>query len=471
MTLAIVGTPNGGGPVAASSLTFAHDAGSGDRRWIFVKVGVFSAGEQPTVTGVTYNGAALALVAAALESYAAGANIVREETWAAVTSATGSNNVVVSLSGAADSLTAVAVTFADCGGAGSNTDDINGNISSIAMALTSQASTSLLLGGWRGGAVRGITTGTGVTETAFVDDGSNPPNNKLQWAGVKAASGGADTWAVTLNTATRSAGTLVEVLEDLGDGGGPDYTLALDAGSYTLTGNAANVLASRLLALDAGTYAITGNDAGLLVGRLLALDAGAYAVTGNDVSALVSRLLALDAGSYSLSGHDAGLLVSRLIGFDAGSYALTGLDVGLQYNQLGGPDYTLALDSGSYTLSGGAVGLTVRRKLALDSGSYATAGNNVDLLARRLLAMDAGAYTLSGNDAALVVSRLLELDPGSYTLAGFAVTLDYSGEVLGAIVELSDAATYDVGLSDAAAYAVVVRDGALYVVEIGDELI
>ena len=169
------------------------------------------------------------------------------------------------------------------------------------------------------------------------------------------------------------------------EAGGATYTLALDAGSYTLTGQAATLAASRLLSLDAGSYT----------------------VTGQDVELLASRLLALDSGSYTLTGQDATLT----------------------YNQLGG--YTLELEAGNYTLTGHDATLLVSRVLALDAGAYVVTGNDAELLRTYLLEADAGSYTVTGQDAAMVVSRVLGLDAGSYALTGRDATLTYYGAFTG----------------------------------------
>jgi len=234
--------------------------------------------------------------------------------------------------------------------------------------------------------------------------------------------------------------------------GGPTYTLTGDAGAYTVTGQAASLLAARKLTTDAGSYAVTGRAASLLAGRKLLTDAGAYSVSGQDASLLASRLLATDAGSYAVSGQDPSLLVSRLLSADAGSYAttgqsatllasrllaaeagvytLTGRDATLVYTPLGGATYTLAADAGSYTLSGAAVSLIVSRLLSADAGAYSVSGQDAQLLFGRLLTADAGSYTVTGQAATLLVSRLLATNAGSYTVSGKTVTLVYSGAVV-----------------------------------------
>lgn len=66
------------------------------------------------------------------------------------------------------------------------------------------------------------------------------------------------------------------------------YTLALDCGVYTLTGNAVGLTVQRKLTADAGTYSLTGNDLTLTYAPsgdyTLGLDAGVYTLTGNAVT-------------------------------------------------------------------------------------------------------------------------------------------------------------------------------------------
>ena len=64
--------------------------------------------------------------------------------------------------------------------------------------------------------------------------------------------------------------------------GGPTYTLTADAGTFTLTGIATNLLASRRVSADLGTFALSGIDAGLLASRQIAAATGTFILTGID---------------------------------------------------------------------------------------------------------------------------------------------------------------------------------------------
>lgn len=76
------------------------------------------------------------------------------------------------------------------------------------------------------------------------------------------------------------------------------------------------------LSLDAGSYSTTGQTLILGRGRTTALDAGSYVLSGKDV-ALEKYVLYADAGSYSVSGQ-APRFIHPPLQLDAGSYATTG---------------------------------------------------------------------------------------------------------------------------------------------------
>jgi hypothetical protein len=96
--------------------------------------------------------------------------------------------------------------------------------------------------------------------------------------------------------------------------GGTAYSLTLDAGSYSVTGNDPTLTSARNIALDAGAYNVTGNDVTLVYAAPgafnLALDTGTYNLTGNDVTFSSALSFPLDTGVYTLSGLPVGLVWS-----------------------------------------------------------------------------------------------------------------------------------------------------------------
>jgi hypothetical protein len=111
------------------------------------------------------------------------------------------------------------------------------------------------------------------------------------------------------------------------------YTLTADGGTYTYSGNNANLLYSRILSADGGTYTYNGNDANLVY-----TPAGAFT-------------LAADGATYTYSGNNANLLYNRLLAADGGTYSYSGNNANLTYVPFAGA-YTIIAEGGVYTYSG-----------------------------------------------------------------------------------------------------------------------
>jgi hypothetical protein len=238
---------------------------------------------------------------------------------------------------------------------------------------------------------------------------------------------------------------------------GGSYTLTAGSGSYTLTGQAAGLLAGRTLAAAQGSYALTGQDAALLKGNTLAAAQGSYTLTGQDVALLRGLLLSAAQGSYALTGQDATLTYTPLGAFsltaDQGSYALTGQSASLLWGPvlaagqgsytLNGQDatltytpvgaYILTAGQGSYALTGQDVLLQWGHVLAAAQGSYTLTGQAATLSRGIVLAAAQGSYTLTGQAAVFARTYVMSAGYGSYALTGQIVSLTYSGAALEAL--------------------------------------
>jgi hypothetical protein len=249
-------------------------------------------------------------------------------------------------------------------------------------------------------------SGTGqITEATAISGASAGTQYTIAWT----------IWDdVADNYATPAVGTIRTV-----------YLLSCDAVSYSLSGQAADLAATRAVVADAGSYALSGNAADITFARAIPLDAGSYAVTGRDATFVAGKAITLDAGSYVVTVRDATFAVSRAVSLDAGSYSVTGRDATLSYTPLG--QFTLSCDAGSYALTGFDATLILSRAVALDAGSYAVTGNDATITKGITIALDAGSYTLTGGDIATSRGYAIGLDAGSYTLDGREADLSYSG--------------------------------------------
>lgn len=126
----------------------------------------------------------------------------------------------------------------------------------------------------------------------------------------------------------------------------PGITLSANAGSYTVTGSAADFEVG--MEADAGSYSVTGSAANFTLGKTLGVESGSYALTGEDVTFLNAEVLSAESGSYAITGEDADFLKGEVLSAEAGSYSYTGADATLTQSIAA----TLDAESGSYTVTG-----------------------------------------------------------------------------------------------------------------------
>ena len=191
-------------------------------------------------------------------------------------------------------------------------------------------------------------------------------------------------------------------------------SLTAEAGSFTLTGQAAGLRADRLLSAEAGSFTLSGQAAGLQAQRRMAAGTGAFDLTGQDAGLRVTRRMTAEAGSFTLSGQSATLVRALRLTAGTGAFSLIGQDAAL--NVAGSS--TLAAETGVFALGGQAAGLRAARRLAAEPGSFSLAGQAAGMRVARLLTADAGVFTLAGQPAGLRVARRLGADAGSFVLTG-----------------------------------------------------
>jgi hypothetical protein len=140
--------------------------------------------------------------------------------------------------------------------------------------------------------------------------------------------------ALQSSTAVASAAASIAIK---GSAGGGNVTLTADVGTFTLAGQDANLLASRVLPADAGAFVLAGQDASLLRSLVLTADAGTFTLAGQNAALTYSGTsgpftLTAESGAFTLAGQSADLLMSRVLTAEAGSFALAGQAAGLTYS-------------------------------------------------------------------------------------------------------------------------------------------
>lgn len=175
-------------------------------------------------------------------------------------------------------------------------------------------------------------------------------------------------------------------------------SITIEAGSFSVIGQAATLSNARTIAAAAGTFTLTGKDAALPI-RMPA-DVGAFTFTGNAAGVVTVRRLtaspypirnrqmfgfaalgevALGQGSevdgvtFQISGKDTGFSINMPA--EVGTFTLTGQDARIVKG--------LVMEAlhGTYAVSGQSV--TLRLNMPADVGTFTTGGNVIEFIRRR----------------------------------------------------------------------------------------
>jgi hypothetical protein len=201
--------------------------------------------------------------------------------------------------------------------------------------------------------------------------------------------------------------------------GGEEYSLVVDAGSYSVAGADASLPVGRVIGAGVGDYALTGAAVGLNRGLLMGAGVGNYALLGTAVDLPVDRVIGAGSGSYSLTGADIALLKDVLISAGAGSYAISGTAVSLLLGRI------LSAGPGSYAITGADVALLRALIMAATGGAYILTGADIAFLYGKIMVAAGGFYIIDAQPVGLTRAIRMTAEAGSYLLSG---TIIYIGE-------------------------------------------
>ena len=105
---------------------------------------------------------------------------------------------------------------------------------------------------------------------------------------------------------------------------GAPISFIVDAGVYTVTGQAVSLRKSWILTCDTGSYSITGQATGLRKSWVLACNTGTCNVTGQAASLKKQYVISCSSGSYNVTGQNTSLSKSWRIICNTGTYNVTG---------------------------------------------------------------------------------------------------------------------------------------------------
>ena len=165
-------------------------------------------------------------------------------------------------------------------------------------------------------------------------------------------------------------------------------------GSGPLTGAplASSFAQITVASLNHGSFTLTGQSADLNKFLKVGLDHGSFTLTGQTVTLVVEDAEVIGTLLFNLTGQDAALAKALKLSADAGSFTLTGIDNVFNITVPFGAH-------GTFTLTGQDV--TFATKTSLDHGSFTLTGQDINV--SQSAALDHGSFTLTGQDVSLVI--------------------------------------------------------------------
>jgi len=193
------------------------------------------------------------------------------------------------------------------------------------------------------------------------------------------------------------------------------YTLTADQGSFSYTGQTANLLVGTVLAASTGTFSYTGQAANLQRGYIMAAAQATFSYTGQAAGLLRGYNLAAAFGSFSYNGQTANLKAAYLLPAAVGVFTYTGQDALLERG------YIMPASAGSYVYNGQAAAFHLGGTLFADAGAFTYNGQAVVLRVSVRITADPGLFTYTGQPARATISV------GSFTFSGGSVGARVSG--------------------------------------------
>ena len=202
---------------------------------------------------------------------------------------------------------------------------------------------------------------------------------------------------------------------------GPHTLMATPGGVYAVTGQSLTFKANRNISIAKGSYSLTGPVMTLPKGHTAPLSVGFYSSQGYPIGAKWAHTNPVTTGSYVLTGATMSFSKTgaKSIGLANIPYSLTGSAITFS------AAHHLSLNSGAYTLTGYTI--TVKRGLvdAVATGTYGVFGSLLSVARHASAILAGGSYALTGRPITLTKGALI-LGSGSYTVTGTVTHLNRS---------------------------------------------
>lgn len=298
-----------------------------------------------------------------------------------------------------------------------------------------------------------LTAATGNTAfEAEVSDGALNALGTYIEAGTTITAG-----AVGNNYGVQACVTVTEVASDA--------TLEAEAGSFGITGVAADLEYGREVGAEGATFTVTGPEAALEQDRTVDAEAAAFAVGGVAADLERDALVSAEAAAFDVTGQAAALEQGRRLSAEAAAFVFTGIDAVLTalsaatldaeggvFVITGGETRfgrSVVGDAGAFVITGGDAALERGLLITAEGTSFAFTGAAANLLVGKRLDAEADAFDVTGIDAVLSTEPTISAEAGLFVFTGFDAELLQPSN----LSMVADAATFAVTGADAALLA------------------
>lgn len=199
------------------------------------------------------------------------------------------------------------------------------------------------------------------------------------------------------------------------------YTMPADSGSFTQTGQNANLLVGRAVFAEPDTFSFTGQTANIIAGFRLTAATQEFTATSQNNNLRTTRTSTATTESFLLSGQNITLTYTPAaqnytITADATEFTCSGQSAGVTAAR------NVLLAAETYTYTGQAATFTSTRNIVNETGAYTFTGLAAALSKNYLATTVSANFTYAGNTANFTLQRFNVADSGNFALSGQAVT-------------------------------------------------
>lgn len=223
------------------------------------------------------------------------------------------------------------------------------------------------------------------------------------------------------------------------------FTLAADAGSLTIAGQAANLEQGYLVSATAGSVSVNAQAVALSKGKRVAADVGSVDINAQAVTLTRGRCVVADVGTLGIDAQTAGLFRGYPLTADIGTIDINAQAAELLHGYSVIADaatisidgqaatflktWTVSADVGTLSIDGQAVGLAKGKTLTAAAATIDLNAQAANLLQGYVISADAGTLGINAQAANLLYGQAVSADVGTLTIAGQAVDFLYGYSV------------------------------------------